>query len=371
MIVIVYLVFITVVYVALMLAFKVGMERSFQQKDKNVEKKVKLSVVISFRNEAENLPTLLDSISMQTLSQDYFELILIDDHSSDNSLLVVEGFKPKFLNLKIFAASSDQIGKKTALIYGIKKASNPIIVFTDADCIPSRYWLESISICAANGTDFIIGTVIMNAKNGFADKIQALEYSSLMATAAGSSGIGLPVIASSANLAFRKDILNVEIDDLTPTVSSGDDMFLLHKAKRVKGCRIRFLSDERGVVQTKAESTIAKALKQRKRWTSKSIHYKDFDTIIAALVVLLFSMSIVGLFFASVLNVRYLFHLSILLAIKSFIDYTFIRRYLKNTGQDTLLNVFLPLQLVYPIYVTYSFFAGIFIKVSWKGRMIR
>ncbi len=371
MILIVVIGFIAIAYVCLITAFTLGFKSALHQQDENFEAKIKLSIVVAFRNEETNLSPLLNSMSNQTLSQDLYELILVDDHSTDNSLSTIQSVISKFQSLKILTLPVDFNGKKTALAYGIGQASNPIIVFTDADCIPSKFWLETISISAGKGADFMIGAVIMDPINGFTRRLQSLEYSSLMASAMGSFGIGHPVIASSANLAFRRDLLNIDAESMNTSVASGDDMFLLHTAKRLKGCRLEFLGDERVIVQTSTESTLAMALKQRKRWASKSIHYKDFDTIVTGFIVLIFNFLLAGLLIVSIFDIKYLFYFFILLAIKSFADYPLINRYLKFTGQHALLKVFIPLQLMYPIYVVYSFFTGILIKTSWKGRSIK
>lgn len=361
---------VTLSYVSLIGALTIGLKRVLSKTEDVTNEPVKLSVVVAFRNEEANLPALLDALSSQTLPRECFEVILVDDHSSDNSLSVANSYGEKFQNLKVAESLADTVGKKNALTYGISLASNPLIVFTDADCIPQRYWLESISNIAAEGSSFIIGAVVMSPANSFARKIQSLEYASLMASTAGSCGIGHPIMASSANLAFRNDLLKVDDESMNSKISSGDDMFLLHRAKRLKDRRIEFMNDARSIVQTSTEPTIAKALRQRKRWASKSVYYKDFDTIYAGFVVLIFNLMLVMLLFASFLDVKYLFLFLILLIIKSFVDYLLVNRYLKFSAQDSLLRIFLPLQLLYPFYIGYSFFAGIFTNGHWKGRTI-
>ncbi|RPH34004.1 MAG: glycosyltransferase [Bacteroidales bacterium] len=363
-------IFMAVIYVSLILAFFVGLNRVLSKNNEPAIEAVKLSIIVAFKDEEANLPVLLSALANQTLSSDYFEVILVDDHSSDKSLSVANSFIAKFQNLKVIESPVDSIGKKAALTNGISLASNPLIVFTDADCIPTKFWLESISNIAANGSAFIIGAVTMSPINSFASKLQSLEYSSLMASEAGSCGIGHPILASSANLAFRNDLLKVDAESLKSAISSGDDMFLLHRAKRLKDCRIEFMNDNRSIVQTSTEPTISKALKQRKRWATKSIYYNDFDTIFVGFVVLIFNLILVMLLFAIFIDITYLFYFLILLAIKSFVDYQLINRYLKFTAQDKLLRIFLPLQIVYPFYVVYSFFAGIIVKGNWKGRAI-
>ena len=371
MIIYVIIFIITVAYLAVIVAFYVGLRRVMSKQTFPIAEKMKLSVVVAFRNEEKNLPVLLDALLKQTISNDLYELILVNDHSTDGSLAVAQTYKDQFQNLMIITSFRKAKGKKAALLCGIDVAQYPIVVFTDADCIPANTWLESISSKFSNNIDFSMGTVVLSPIDSFVRKIQSLEYSSLMAAAAGSCGIGHPVIASSANLAFRRELLNVDSSSFQGNVSSGDDMFLLHSAKKRKGCRIDFLNESNAIVQTSTESTLGLALSQRKRWASKSIYYKDFDAIFTSIVVFAFNLLLFGLIVASFILIKYLLIFLCLLCAKSLVDFLLLRRYLRFTNQDELLKVFIPLQLLYPLYVVYTFFSGVIIKTTWKGRRIR
>lgn len=360
----------SILYISIIISLTIGLKRVFAKKTKNPNKLEKLSVVIAFRNEAKNLPLLLDALQNQTLSNNLFEIILVNDHSVDCSVAIIEEFATKLLIIKVLELTDKSKGKKAALSLGVSMAVNPIVVFTDADCLPSNRWLESISQCAGSGADFIIGAVVMTSDNSFFSKIQSLEYASLMATAAGSFGTNHPIIASSANLAFRKANFHSIYNHLNPKISSGDDMFLLHQAKKIKGCKMLYLNEADAIVRTYTVSTISGALNQRKRWASKSIYYKDFDTIFVGLVVLLFNFMLVALLIWSIFNSQLLLLFAILLIIKSSVDFMLLCNYLRFIEQQKLLWIFLPLQLLYPFYVLFSFFAGIVNKGHWKGRKI-
>lgn len=361
---------ISILYISIIISFTIGLKRLFQKKEKKADKLEKLSLVIAFRNEEKNLTSLLEALHNQTLSTDLFEIILVNDHSIDNSIAIALEYSTKLQNIRVIELSNEATGKKAALSIGVIEAKNPFIVFTDADCKPSERWLETISQFAGNGSDFIIGVVLMMPDTSFQTKMQSLEYSSLMATAAGSRGVNHPIIASSANLAFRKTVFENIYNQLNPMVSSGDDMFLLHQAKRIKGCEISFLNDADAIVRTSPVSSISGALNQRKRWASKSIYYKDFDTIFVGFTVLLFNLTLLISLIWGIFNFRSLLLYAILLIIKYSVDYILVSNYLKFFRQEKLLRIFLPLQLLYPIYIVISFFAGISIKGHWKGRRI-
>lgn len=329
-----------------------------------------ISVIVAFRNEAGNISKLLDSITKQSLPKDRFELILVNDHSTDCFQSTINGYTTIISNIKLLNLPDIQTGKKAAIAYGISNALYPLIAITDADCEPSTEWLDCIVREAEKGSALILGSVAISPINSFTEQFQSLDYASLMASAAGSCGIGFPVIASSANLAFRNDLLNLNIESLVPSVSSGDDMFLLHHAKRLK-CKITFMGQRGAIVRTSAVSTFSEALKQRVRWSSKSVYYTDRDTILVGFVVLLFNLSLIIVLVGSLFNIHFLFYFLSLFVVKTIFDFILLFRYLIFVEQKELLKVFLPLQLIYPFYICSTFVVGFFNRTSWKSRPLK
>jgi len=361
---------IVLAYLGLIVAFTIGLGKALPQALPRNGIGMPISVIVAFKDEALNLPNLLDALMNQSFPKEKFEVILVNDHSSDKSLSTVDHYCTLNSNFRLINLPENKTGKKGAIALGIDSANYPLVALTDADCVLGKKWLEYISSEARNGSVLMLGPVVMTPLDNLTQKFQALEYSSLMASAAGSCGIGRPIIASSANLAFRNDVLNVSMDILNPKVSSGDDMFLLHHAKRFQNGKISFMGSRDAIVETATVTSFQKAMAQRKRWASKSLYYKDIDTIVAGFVVLLFSLALVFILVASLFNAENVYYFLLLMLIKSLVDFILLYKYLSFVEQKELLKVFLPLQLVYPLYIVYSFFAGIFTKVSWKGRRI-
>jgi cellulose synthase/poly-beta-1,6-N-acetylglucosamine synthase-like glycosyltransferase len=359
-----------IAYAGLIVAFTIGLKRALPQALSQNDIGMPISVVVAFKDEALNLPNLLEAMVHQSFPTEKFEVILVNDHSTDASASIVKRYCTLNSIFRVIDLPESKAGKKAAIAFGISSATHPLIAITDADCIPSFWWLKAISSEAKKGSALMLGPVIMVSTGNYTQKFQALEYSSLMASAAGSCGVGHPVIASSANLAFRNDLLNISEITLNPKVTSGDDMFLLHHAKRFDKNKISFLGSRNAIVKTSTVATLQKAMTQRKRWASKSIYYRDFDTIVTGFIVLLFNLSLVLLLIASLFSIRNLYYFILLLLIKTLVDFVLLCKYLSFVEQKELLKVFLPLQLAYPFYIAYSFFAGVFIKVSWKGRRI-
>jgi biofilm PGA synthesis N-glycosyltransferase PgaC len=371
MILISLIVAITIAYAGLIIAFVIGFDIIFRQSKSSKTAAKSVSVVVAFKDEASNLPNLIEALMHQSIPKEHFEVILVNDHSTDDFEHIVAHYSSLCTNLKLLILSDNRRGKKAAIKMGVDSAIFPLIALTDADCLPHSKWLETITLEAEDGFGVMIGPVVMNYSKTLLSRFQSLDYASLMASAMGSCGLGHPVIASSANLAFRNDLLKVSEDDLIPKVSSGDDMFLLHHAKRIKGCFVSFLGNKEAVVKTSTAPSFIKALNQRKRWASKSTSYTDSDTIVVGLIVLLFNMLLVSLLVTSVFKIDFLFFYFGLMIIKTLVEFLLLYRYLKFTEQRELLKVFLPLQLIYPFYICYSFFSSISIKATWKGRPIK
>jgi glycosyltransferase involved in cell wall biosynthesis len=98
---------------------------------------MKFSVIVPFLNEAEYLETCIHSLKQQTLNKSEYELIFIDNGSTDGSAEIIKKY-PDIIYL------SEPI--KDAYIArnrGIQVAKGDIIVFTDADCAVSANWLAT------------------------------------------------------------------------------------------------------------------------------------------------------------------------------------------------------------------------------------
>lgn len=97
-----------------------------------------ISVIVPVYNSSEYLKTCIDSILAQTFID--FELILIDDGSTDNSGQIIDDFATK--DNRIFAFHQTNSGQAAARNFGIKKAKSEWICFIDSDDVVNPYYLE-------------------------------------------------------------------------------------------------------------------------------------------------------------------------------------------------------------------------------------
>jgi poly-beta-1,6-N-acetyl-D-glucosamine synthase len=331
---------------------------------------VYISVVIAFRNEGKNLPGLLASLEKQSLSKAMFELILVNDHSTDNSEVLLNhtlkqtGLRGKTISLK------DKSGKKQAVLEGIKQASGKLIVTTDADCTHPEKWLETIhAFYGHTHSKLIIGPVAMNSSNAF-EHYQALDFLSLIAASAGAFGIGRPFMCNGANLAFEKEMIEENTDPLKNSLASGDDVFLLHRVKKNYLNQISYLKSEDVIVKTHAEKSFVTFINQRIRWASKSKAYQDTFTLFVAMLVLIINLSLLTTLILAFFTKSAIAIFSLLLILKSLVDFALLTKVSAFAGQKHLKWFMVPVQIINIFIIPFIAILSFFMKPAWKGRKI-
>lgn len=168
-----------------------------------------ISVVICARNEAENLLEHLPKI----FEQDYrnFEVIIVNDCSLDETEDVLRAFKYKHRNCKIVMLKENDLfigGKKFALTMGIKAAKNDIILFTDADCIPSSpQWIREFSNSfSREGTEIVLGYGGYKKEKSFLNKLIRFDAFIIGLKSLSFALAGVPYMGVGRNLAYRKNL---------------------------------------------------------------------------------------------------------------------------------------------------------------------
>jgi len=236
-------------YMALIAAISYGWFRlkSFQRLAPASE--VKVSLIIAVRNEAGNIKNLLNSLICQDYPKHLLEIIIVDDHSTDHTSQMLNEIyvnQKGVKNLTFLTLSKEnEIGKKAALDFGIQMSTGELIVITDADCTTKNNWITTLaSFYIQKKPQMILGPVSINHNKSFFSKLQALEFMSLISSAAGSCNAGFPLLANGANMAFTKQAY-IDCGGFSGNMHypSGDDMFLMIGIKRKFGTKaIRFLN---------------------------------------------------------------------------------------------------------------------------------
>jgi cellulose synthase/poly-beta-1,6-N-acetylglucosamine synthase-like glycosyltransferase len=335
-----------------------------------------VSVLIPARNEAENIGQCLDSILQQTYPSELFEVIVIDDHSEDETPQIVKNIndhRTKLLKLADFTRLGKQLSfKKKAIEIGISNAKGQLIVTTDADCFAPKSWLKTIAaFYETKQLKFIAAPVNFHQEKNLFERFQSLDFLGMMGvTGAGIRG-KLMNMCNGANLAYEKKVFE-EVDGFEGIdhLASGDDMLLMQKIAQQFPNKIGFLKNTDAVILTKAQPTLSSFMNQRIRWASKTSAYKEWKVTMILILVFLFCVNIVLSFF---LIPFFGFTMALVftfqLLIKIVMDYFFLNKMSNFFNQKDLMNSFLPAQFLHIVYIVSIGFLSVFVKkYYWKGR---
>jgi len=308
-----------------------------------------ISLVIACRNEQYHLTSLLQAIALQNYAKDLFEVIIIDDHSTDRSVEIAAEFND-IRNFHIICNKGT--GKKQALRTGIEAARGNLIITTDADCRMEANWIRTIAAFYEKNTpDMIICPVQIESTPQIFGRFQELEFLSLQGITAACALSEDATMCNGANIAFTREAYLNHSADLHDEINSGDDIFLLHSLKKENNRKILWLESIDSMVTTESSPTLGSFFEQRSRWLSKGKAYKDRSTIVLGIVTF---MTIVLLFVyltGSLINTHLFSVLLMILILKSVPDFLILLNTSTRYKRRSLMKWFLPAQLIYPFYV--------------------
>jgi Glycosyltransferases, probably involved in cell wall biogenesis len=352
-------------YLVMIAAFIAGYYRILEHKPIPSQHHSFISIVICLRNEEQNIANLFESIRALCYPTDLFEIVAVNDHSTDNTEIELDHQRQQHCNLRIINLLQESEGKKAALSAGVAAACGNIIAITDADCSLPPNWLENINNLTNAKADVVCGPVAYSPKTFF-EHLAAVEFASLSAAGIGAAGVNRPIFCNAANMAFRKEVFT-EANLHQEQTPSGDDVFLLHYAKQHHK-NIRFISGLDCLVVTNADRNIKDFLNRRKRWGSKARHYTDTTTKQVAIVVSLTNVAILTCAATAILNHAYWRLAIALFASKMMLDYGLLSVHFRANGIKKWAKYFFLCAALYPIYITFTAIGSTTSKFTWKER---
>ncbi len=230
-----------------------------------------INVLIAMRDEAPYIQDCLRSI----LADERLErLVLVDDHSTDESVLLAQQMDDP--RLEIYHLGDGQQGKKAALALGRAKCNADWILQTDADCIVSDSWLSSwTDILSSHETDLACGLVrIHSVSKVRLYEFQRLDIAATMVLQHTAINHWKLPLGNAANLIYRRDMLDT-LHMGGSEERSGDDIFLLEAALDDPEIKVAFFNDPRLQVFTPPEASWSALWRQRRRWAEKSGSYRS------------------------------------------------------------------------------------------------
>lgn len=351
-------------YAALITQLAFGIAKMNKQtKIETISPKTSFSIIVPFRNEAENLPFLLESIEKLNYPKELFEVILVDDESEEKYDL-----RSTIYDLKIIPnIRKSNSPKKDAIETAIQIAKHNWIVTTDADCEVPENWLEVFDAkIQETKARMCVGSVGYVSENGFLHDFQNNDFLSLQGVTAGSFGIEKPFMCNGANFGYEKVFFQtLNGFEGNNNLASGDDVFLLQKALKIAPDKISYLGNL-NLVFTKSCASWKVLIHQRVRWASKTAAYNNWYPKILGILVFLTNLSGLLLLVASIYESELIKMTAYFWLLKFGMDFMFLKfsaAYFRLPFKN-----FLGSFLLYPFFTVLVVMKTMFGKFEWKER---
>lgn len=371
---------ISITYFSLIFFLIIGFYRIKEFKSEESKEDSSFSIVIPFRNEAENLSDLLTSISQINYPKTKFEFILVNDDSDDDSVEIIEKFKTchagrrvKNQKSKIYIINNHQKSnspKKDAIDIAIKKAKYDWIVTTDADCIIPSNWLKILNdFIESQEPKMIVMPVSYEIHDGLFNGFQNLELLSLQGATIGGFGLKMPFLCNGANLCYKKNCF-MELDGFSgnDNIASGDDVFMLEKMVRKYPTKVKYLKSKEVIVKTNTEKHFSDMVNQRIRWATKTTSYKNNFGKLVGFSVLSMNILILTLLLLTIFNFISWPLLAAAFFLKVLVDFLLLVPAARFFEQQYSLRNFLFASFLYPFYNTFIGILSLTKTYEWKGR---
>ncbi len=351
-----------------------------------------VSVIVSLRNEALNVESLMLSLLSQDYPRELLELILIDDHSTDDTLAMLRSYtsEPK---VRVYSLAELQVAaenpvsghnapategtisssfKKMAISKAIGLAAGKLIITTDADCTAGIHWISSlVKHYEQEGASFIAAPVKLRTRNSILSMFQALDFITLQGITGASVYKRFHTMCNGANLAYEKAAFQtVNGFDGIDQLPSGDDMLLMYKIYQLNPSAVHYLKNTAAIVETAEATSWNEFFQQRIRWSSKAVHYDDKMVFRVLLLVYVLNLAFLIAAVAAFFKTNFLVFFLLMLLAKILIEYPFVNSVAMFFGQQRLMKYFPLMQPLHVIYTIVAGWLGRFGSYTWKGRKI-
>ncbi|MFQ6609374.1 MAG: glycosyltransferase [Fidelibacterota bacterium] len=363
------------IYSAILLWFYTGLNAKSIASFESNNYSPMVSVVVAARNEENNLAPLLLSLCQQNYPQNMIEIIIANDRSTDRSADIIHEFKNKNSMIKMVSILETPVGwapKKWALNCAIRASGGEIILFTDADCIPSNSWVSGIvQEFSDPAVGFVSAPAPLTSRKEFIDEIFLLDSLTQDGFSAGSICQGIPLSCTGRNMAIRKTIFD-EVGGYKgfQNIQSGDDDLLLQKVSTLTSAKINFRMNADAMVYSSPPQTVNEFIQQRLRFASKGISYYKLNTTLGMKLILPL------LYITNIIAVIAIFTIIqgegsrivplLLLGLKSISDGIYSYKIFRNLKIQWPFIAFLILTILHPIYVVAFGAMGPFSTIRWK-----
>lgn len=338
------------------------------------------SIVIPARNEAANIGNCLQSIVTQKYNTALFEIIVVDDHSTDDTATIVAQWQQQHSNILLIKLQDEITGeilnsyKKKAIENAISYTKGNWIITTDADCIAAENWLNTLdAFIQQNNVVFVAAPVIYSCDGSVLQTFQLIDFMSMQGVTAASVTTGFHNMCNGANLAYKRDVF-YEVDGFKDIdqIASGDDMLLMNKIKKHYPNNVLYLFSKEAIVTTHPMPTWKAFFNQRIRWASKADQFQSKDNKVFAVLVMIYLLN----FFLLVMPLLTIFYWQAFFYWIFFIGVKTVSELAFALPVAAFFNVqpkrwFILLQPLHIVYIVVSGWLGKFGNYHWKGRNVK
>lgn len=333
------------------------------KKIKNVDL-LPVSIVLSARNEAHNLIKTLPLLLEQQYNS--FEVVVVNDNSSDETEQVIRDFKVRYPHLKLVNLTSSVTniqGKKFPLSIGIKSASYDLLLLTDADCLPSSpYWLINMAKHFREKTKIVLGYNTTEKKKSFMnlfahfDNLQvAIGYFSYALAKIPYMGIG-------KNMAYTKTLFYGNRGFASQNhIHYGDDDIFINKVANSSNCDIEYYKEAFTISRYKPG--FSNWFHQKVRYNSTKKHYKGKHKFLLrtySLFAFLFYLAFAASLYFSLGNILFLSLTAGIFVLKAGIQYLIFGMAAQKLEEKQVVPFILLFDILYVIIYPFICIASLF-----------
>lgn len=341
---------------------------------KNNEKQ-SVSVIIAARNESNNIEKCINAILSQSYPSELFEVIVINDRSTDNTAGIVKKISESDSRVTLLNVDRVPGGihpKKHALSIGVKEATGDLIFETDADVTVGKNWINSTVELFSSDVGLVIGvTTIIGITNSALENFQVVDFLLLVASAQGSLGHNIPMGGSGQNLAYRKSIFT-EVGGLEINSRRyvSNDILFISKVSRTKWKILGNLIPS-SAVTTLPLTDWKQFISQRTRWASNA-YWKGLKPLLLFILAInyLINLSVgFGILFMA-LSLSIYFPAVILIIYKFFTELLFYKIASNKLNKTFSIRSFLSWFGRVTPYVLFIALLGGLGMFNWKGNKV-
>lgn len=358
-------------YAAYTLSIAYGWWRAlWRSRKKATEPNPPATVVVPFRTEAVRLGPLIHSIQQGLPQLPGWEFLFINDHSEDESMLILRNAFADFSQVRILELPANESGKKAAVRFGVAAGNHPLVITMDADCVVNTHALRHMaSKLSQYPVQLVCGPVLQDSGKNPGARFADLEFLSLIGSGISFWGMGMPIMGNAAFLGFRKEAFQtVKGFKGNEDYPGGDDVFLLHKIHQQYGIEgIHFLTAAEDVVQTSGDGSWFEFMQRRIRWGAKARGYQGQGakaiTFFTLLVQSAAVVCVIGLLISAQFQV-----LLWALVLKLVCDALLLTPVIIRFRQWALLPYILPASPLHPFYLFFTACLSLRGQYEWKKR---